>query len=136
MNPIQILHPHHLARAVASVEATTRFYCDILGFTVLPRPPFSFKGAWLYGHGIQIHLIENAELTAAGRGIETRGNHTAFAIADMDAAKATLEANEIPYREQINAGGAHQLFFHDPDGNDIEIALYPDPDPSKGYQGD
>jgi len=134
MPPVKILHPHHLARAVADVDATTAFYCDILGFAELPRPPFSFRGAWLYGHGIQIHLIENAELTASARGIETRGNHTAFAVADIEAARTTLETAGIEYREQVNAGGAHQLFFHDPDGNDIEIAMYPDPDPSKGYQ--
>jgi len=135
MKPIEILHPHHLARAVSSVEATTDFYCNVLGFSVLPRPPFSFPGAWLFGHGIQIHLIENAELTATGRGIDTRGNHTAFAVADIEAARTTLEASGIKYREQVNAGGAHQIFFHDPDGNDIEIAKYADPDPSKGYQG-
>ncbi len=125
--PIQRLH--HAALTTASPERSKAFYIEVLGFKELERPGFHFRGGWLAGYGMQIHIIENA----AGVGersteIDSRRNHLAFAVDDASQVTAILEEHGIAYREQVNAGGIHQTFFHDPDGHHIEIAEYP-PDP-------
>jgi len=124
--PIELLSLHHVARTTRRLEASIAFYRDLLGFRVLPRPPFSFRGAWLYGGGIQIHLIE-----APGGGeplpIDSRREHIAFRIADTDRALAVLRDAGIEVSERTNAGGIRQLFIRDPDGHQIELAVVPDP---------
>ena len=37
---------HYFVRA-NDLERTRRFYCDVLGFEVMPRPDFPFPGYWL-----------------------------------------------------------------------------------------
>lgn len=131
--PLPILGLHHIARVTRRPAESTAFYRDVLGFRELPRPPFRFRGAWLFNYGVQIHIIENREeATDPDDRISTTANHLAFRVADMDAVKAALSENGIPFREQVNAGGVHQVFFRDPDGHHIEIAVAGDP--SVGYQ--
>jgi catechol 2,3-dioxygenase-like lactoylglutathione lyase family enzyme len=119
---------HHIARATRRPEESKAFYCEVLGFRELPRPKFSFRGAWLYNYGMQIHLIENPEVAPRPGGpIDSRLDHMAFAVDDLDAAKESLEARGIAFQERVNAGGVRQIFFHDPDGHHIELAVYGDP---------
>ncbi len=116
---------HHVSRQTQKLDETRRFYVEVLGFCEIARPPFSFGGAWLYGAGIQIHLIEEpfAEQDMA---LNTRENHIAFAVEDMDAAERTLKARGVPYRHNVvPERGTNQLFFKDPDGWMIELGAFP-----------
>ena len=124
--PLPITALHHIARVTTRPEESTAFYRDVLGFRQLERPNFNFRGAWLFNYGVQIHIIENPSAAAESDGeIDTRGNHVALAVDDIEAAKQILHDRGIEFREQVNAGGIHQVFFHDPDGHCIEIAVYP-----------
>ena len=38
----------HYSIRTLDLEATRKFYTELLGFTVGPRPPFNFPGLWLY----------------------------------------------------------------------------------------
>ena len=49
---------HHVSLNVDDAEKTGRFYTEVLGLEVLPRPDFPFKGLWLRAGGQEIHLIE------------------------------------------------------------------------------
>lgn len=130
--PLSLRALHHVALAVRDAERSIAFYRDVLGFAELPRPPFDFRGAWLYRCGMQIHLIENpAGAPSPDAEIDTRGDHVAFAADDVAAARELLAARGIPFLERVNAGGIRQLFFHDPDGHAVEIAVHDDP--SRGY---
>lgn len=131
--PLPITGLHHVARATRCAEQSRQFYCEVLGFQELPRPPFSFRGAWLFNYGFQIHIIENSALPEGDSRINTRENHLAFRVDDISAVKERLADHGIAYHEQVNAGGIHQIFFKDPDGHQIEIALAGDP--SVGYTG-
>lgn len=132
--PLPLLHLHHIARMTRDPDASKAFYCDILGFQELPRPEFRFRGAWLLGYGFQIHIIENQEVDPIQvEGISTRTDHLAFATADIEIVKANLSARGCEFHEQVNAGKAHQVFFRDPDGHHIEVAQYPNADPTKGH---
>ena len=122
---------HHIARVTKRPDVSRAFYRDLLGFRELKRPDFNFRGAWLYNYGVQIHLIENIDVAPdPGNEIDTRDNHLAFSVDDLAPVRKILERHEIAYREKVNAAGSRQIFFQDPDGHHIEIAVYPDPSES------
>jgi glyoxylase I family protein len=123
--PLPVLGLHHISLTTRDTGRSVRFYCELLGFRPLERPNFDFRGAWLWGYGFQIHLIENAAKAPGGEQIDTRADHIALAVNDTDGIVARLEARGIEYRRQVNAGGIEQTFFRDPDGHQIELAIYP-----------
>jgi catechol 2,3-dioxygenase-like lactoylglutathione lyase family enzyme len=123
--PLPILGLHHLSLTTSDTDRSVRFYCELLGFRQLTRPNFNFRGAWLWGYGFQIHLIENAAKVPQSSEIDTRADHIALAVNDTQEIVSRLDARGIEYRQQVNAGGIAQTFFHDPDGHQIELAVYP-----------
>lgn len=128
---LPIKHLHHVARVTRRLEESRAFYRDVLGFREIPRPQLKFPGAWLFNYGLQIHLIVNdgEGLPAAGSpigSIETRDNHLAFLVDDIEAAEARLKSHGVAYRvNQQAATGLTQIFFRDPDGYHVEVAMYP-----------
>ena len=122
---LPIKRVHHIARVTDQPEASKAFYRDVLGFREIQRPPFNFRGAWLYNYGVQIHVMENPELAQKARQpISGLANHLALEVENVEEAKKCLEQNGISYFEQVNAGGIHQVFFQDPDGHIVEVAVY------------
>ena len=122
--PLVIESLNHVAVQTRRLAESRQFYTEVLGAREISRPNFSFGGAWLFLAGIQIHLIEQG--APAGRGeIDTRGNHFALAVPDVDAAESRLKALGISYtRKLIEDRGVHQIFFQDPDGHTIEVGKY------------
>src|SRR6266571_1138140 len=56
--PMSVAGMNHFTVLTDDVEGTARFYHDLLGLTVGPRPNFDFPGAWLYfGDQPILHLI-------------------------------------------------------------------------------
>ncbi len=124
--PLPIQRLHHISLVTRDTDASKAFYRNVLGFRELERPPFNFRGAWLYNYGLQIHLIENSGAQGQRTDhINTRANHIAFAVDDDEPVLTILEEHQIPYRRHVNAGGIRQTFFQDPDGHHIEVAVYP-----------
>lgn len=116
-----------MAVTTADPVRCARFYRDVLGFQQLERPPFTFRGAWLYDpvSRLQIHVIEHPRPTRLEGPIDTIANHFALAVADLDEAQRRLTAHGVEHLRQVNAGGYQQIFFRDPDGNTIEVGIYP-----------
>jgi catechol 2,3-dioxygenase-like lactoylglutathione lyase family enzyme len=129
--PLPIRSINHVARLTKNLEASRAFYRDVLGFREIRRPAFSFAGAWLYNYGLQIHLIVNPEIGEATGTIQTRDNHVAFEVqdtSDLAEVERLLAAHGVPYRSNIQEGtGCKQIFFRDPDGHHVEVAVYPPP---------
>ncbi|NIL96320.1 MAG: glyoxalase [Planctomycetales bacterium] len=126
--PLAIHRLHHLAVPTRDLPASVAFYENVLGFQSIPRPDFPFAGAWLSHEpsGLEIHIIQHE--SAAGRGpIDTLARHFAMSVADLDVVEQTLQRHQIDYCRQVNAGGFQQIFFQDPDGNTIELGIYPSP---------
>ena len=118
---------HHVSRQTRKLEETRKFYVDVLGFREVPRPNMNFAGAWLYGAGIQIHLIDEP-LDAPPSTINSKENHIAFKVTDMDAAEAALKEQGIAYKRNIAPERrSDQIFFRDPEGWLIELGSYPNP---------
>ena len=69
---------HYFVRA-NDLEATRRFYVDVLGFEVMPRPNVPCPGYWLGVNGkIQVHMgphgIANSELYYLGTPADARNS--------------------------------------------------------------
>jgi catechol 2,3-dioxygenase-like lactoylglutathione lyase family enzyme len=127
-DPIETQRFNHAALNTRDVSRAVAFYCEILGFHEVPRPSFSFAGSWLYrnGLGMVLHLIHDADLSPPRDRIESRKNHLAFR-ADVDIARERLREHDIQFIERVLPDhGYRQLFFHDPDGNVIELGEWPD----------
>jgi catechol 2,3-dioxygenase-like lactoylglutathione lyase family enzyme len=123
--PLDLRHLNHVARRTKNLEASKRFYIEVLGCREISRPGFNFNGSWLYVAGMQFHLIEDMSTPDSPVGINTRDNHLAFAVEDLDAMETRLKDLGVTYRRNlIPDRGIHQLFFRDPDGWLIEVGKY------------
>lgn len=121
------------------LEASRHFYEQVLGFEVGARPPFPFKGYWLYLEGRpRVHLGE-AESSAGqeyylgkretGEATHT-GNldHIAFQASEFRAFRAHLDQLGVTYRHrEVPQFKIQQLFIKDPDGVTLELN-FPDPE--------
>nr|GMD82981.1 lactoylglutathione lyase-like [Ipomoea batatas] len=121
-----LLALNHVSFVCKSVPKTVQFYEQVLGFVLIKRPSsFDFEGAWLFNHGIGIHLLaaENVGITKKGK-INPKDNHISFQCSDMNLIINKLGDMNIEYvTAKVKEGGVivDQLFFHDPDGYMIEI---------------
>ncbi len=123
---------HYFVRA-NDLERTRRFYCEVLGFEVMPRPDFPFPGYWLGVNGkIQVHMgphgIPDAERyylgTTAKSATDSSGvvDHIAFLASDPEAFKERFDRLGIPSRNRyFPEFKLYQTFVADPDGIMIEL---------------
>ena len=125
-----LLDLDHVNIRTVRLDAMSRFYEDILGLKVGPRPPFSFNGTWLYcGDKAAIHLVEIASEGHTANSPDSRLSgieHFAFNAEGLDAFLARLEGQEIGFElRTVPEFGTRQVHFRDPDGNHIEVAFAP-----------
>lgn len=122
---MKVLQLNHVALHVADVSASVRFYSDVLKLEVIPRPAFSFPGAWFrLGVDQELHLIgERGEPVYS----HNRGNHYALLIDDIDEWENYFRESGVPYRRQQRPDGAYQVYVTDPDGHVIELCTPPAP---------
>jgi catechol 2,3-dioxygenase-like lactoylglutathione lyase family enzyme len=131
---------NHFSIRTADLDASRRFYEDVLGLTVGPRPAFAFPGHWMYGgdHGdvanAVVHLIgidredtsglagylgDRDEAKLAGSGAV---DHIAFFTDGLAAMRERLQRLGVKSRERTVPGiGLHQVFVEDPCGVVIEL---------------
>lgn len=123
--PIPLESVNHIARETDDVERSRRFYRDVLGFREVWRPDFDFEGAWLFNYGVMIHIIKGAPRVLPSE-ISTRADHVALHTSDIEAVERILQELDIPYKKNyVPKTNVTQVFFHDPDGNHIEVGTYP-----------
>ena len=126
--PIHSLH--HININTDKLEETRRFYEDVLGLVLGPRPNFAGDGFWLYAKGGTIPIV-HLSLGAGGDNPRTRvgadGNgfdHFALFATDVDGVSRHLEKMNIKYEKRIALDGIMtQLFMSDPNGVTVEIGF-------------
>jgi catechol 2,3-dioxygenase-like lactoylglutathione lyase family enzyme len=137
----------HYSIRTLDMDATRKFYTQVMGFNVGPRPPFKFPGFWLYNgeppkdlesagenygmvHIIGIDpndpagLIEYLGDVSIEKLKETQGafDHLAFRCVGRDAMIARCETVGWDYFERtVPSLGLHQVFLKDPSGVTIEL---------------
>lgn len=116
---MQLIRCLHTAILVSDLVQAEHFYGTVLGLEKVSRE-LKFPGAWYELDGYQIHLMvgEVPDLYNADKW--GRNRHIAFAVADLDAAKAQLTAHQCPI--QVSASRRTAIFTQDPDGNVIELS--------------
>ncbi|WP_421932703.1 VOC family protein [Phenylobacterium sp.] len=124
----------HYAVRAADLEASRRFYVEVLGLRVGPRPAFAFPGLWLYagpdesrfgvvhligaGVGLQAYLGDGSP-SQDGTGAM---DHVAFLAADWPSQRRRCRGAGIDYVERTAPGlGLLQVFLRDPDGVTVEL---------------
>jgi glyoxylase I family protein len=125
---------HHINLTSSDVRAMDAFYRDVLDLETeasLAAQRTTDQGydgdvAFVTDGTTQVHLAEKD----LGVGFRTgqainpleRG-HIAFRTDDIGAFKRRLDEKGIPYSDYGTwaMGGWHQVFFHDPEGNIIEV---------------
>ncbi|MGV3773688.1 MAG: VOC family protein [Verrucomicrobiales bacterium] len=124
-DPFTIFELNHVAIHVTDVEKTCRFYSEALKLKPLPRPAFTFPGAWFqFGSAQELHIIGNRDLPVHSN---NRGNHFALKVADLKPWVEHLTTLEVPFAPpKARPDGAMQLFLRDPDGHVIELFTPPD----------
>jgi len=130
---------HYSIRTV-DIEASRRFYTEVMGFEVGFRPDFNFPGLWLYNgarhpesYGV-VHIIgvdldnpEGLKEYLGDRDLSTLNgtgtvDHMAFAATGLADMLARLKRLDVAYRERtVPSLGLHQVFFEDPSSVTIEL---------------
>jgi catechol 2,3-dioxygenase-like lactoylglutathione lyase family enzyme len=122
---IPLVRLHHVSFAIRDLDASRRFFGDILGLPEIARPNFSFAGAWYALGDRQLHLIVESPASREAAGRISRCDHMAFEVGDIESVKGALRGAGIDYREGGNrALGMEQIFCRDPDGHVIEFVRY------------
>jgi catechol 2,3-dioxygenase-like lactoylglutathione lyase family enzyme len=112
-----------------NLEACVKFYIDVLGMKMLPRPKalddMGVPGAWLgdENNTVQFHLIAKDEEYRPGADAPASptGRHTAWMVKDLDAFRARMRALGVHFDEIGGLIGGAQLFIKDPEGHTWEF---------------
>ena len=122
---------HHAAIICSDYAASKRFYVDTLGLAVVAEHWRAERRSWKLDlalpDGSQLELFSFDGAPPRPSYPEARGlRHLAFAVADVAAAKASLQAQGVTV-EDIRVDeytGRRFTFFADPD--DLPLELYED----------
>ena len=115
---------NHVAVYVTDVPRSIQFYRDVLQLEPIPRPAFSFPGAWFrLGTHQELHLIADHGETFLR---SNKNNHFALRVDDIDQWQLHLRhvaAKFAPKKQRPD--GAWQVFLRDPDEHVIELFTPP-----------
>jgi glyoxylase I family protein len=125
---IQTRGMRHVLVPTDDLDATKRFYGDILGLTRMDEPEtgFAFEMAWFERGGSEVHIVKRTEEVKDWTGTDfnpTMQPHVAFEVADYDEAREELRRQGYTFYEAHGEGvlSRKQLFVRDPNGFYIEL---------------
>ena len=118
----------HLALNVRDLPAMKAFYVDLLGFRVEwePDPDNVYLTSGV--DNLALHRAPDGQAVASGgAGALDHLGLIVSAAADVDAWAAHLEAHGVAMamRPKTHRDGARSCYFHDPDGNRVQIIHHP-----------
>ena len=144
---MEIKRIDHYSIRTLDVEASRRFYTEIIGLRVGPRPAFKFPGLWLYNgeppgdlehangnYGI-VHVMGVDPEDSQGL-VDTVGyvdpetlhggtgslDHIALSVTGRESMVARCRKATLKYFERsVPTLGLHQMFLKDPNGVMIEL---------------
>ena len=113
----------HYTINVADLDASVRFYEDVVGLKKGERPPVPIPGAWLYcGDRAVVHLVAETGRDSKGTGTI---DHVAFRATGLGVYTKRLSDGGYKFKERdIPTMDLHQVFLKDPDGVTIELNFW------------
>lgn len=136
MEQIKIIELDHIVLNVSDIDRSLKFYTDVLGLE--PERLEAFKAGKVsfpsvrINQGTVIDLFPRKHSPATdGATLKTNLNHFCLVVSKADFAGIVdfLTHHQIAIREgPVSRWGARgqatSVYFHDPDGNEIEIRCY------------
>lgn len=126
---MQVTGLFHVAIKTPDLDATVKFYTEVLGMELAHRPHFGFPGAWLAqpnGPPI-IHIYAgNAAIGSDGKVPSGTGSldHVSLTIVGWDKCLARMEKGGYDWRAALVPGmSLWQIFVHDPSGVMLELTF-------------
>jgi catechol 2,3-dioxygenase-like lactoylglutathione lyase family enzyme len=106
-----------LAMPVGREDDADCFYRDLLGFSVVPKPPLlaARGGRWYEAGAVRVHLGVDARFRAAQKA------HPGLVVDDLDALAVRLEAAGLTPRWEDDQPGMRHFYVDDPFGNRLEL---------------
>ncbi|HEY1282038.1 MAG TPA: VOC family protein [Acidimicrobiales bacterium] len=152
---------HHVGITVKDLDASIRFYHDVLGLEFANEPSPWFEGEELSrGVGVSGAALRQVSLLVGDTTLELLeyrsppsetdrplgshslgASHVAFFVDDIEATKAELEGKGIDFYSDVNVvdegvlAGWRWAYFEDPDGYPlelVEVAYYNEEDRRAG----
>lgn len=98
-------------------DASVRFYGEVLGLPCSARYG-DMPGAEFQAGNLTLAVMQNE---AFGQAFSPNSMPIALQVADVDAARARLEAAGVKFKtETFDSGVCHQAIFSDPAGNPLD----------------
>ena len=121
---MKIFELNHVALHVKDVEKSCEFYSTVLRLERIPRPAFTFPGAWFrLGELQELHLIGERNEPVISH---NRGNHFALRTDDLQPWQDHFAKLGVEIRGPVRRpDGAMQIFIRDIDGHVIELFTPP-----------
>ena len=117
--PPRIMGFAHMLLQVADLDASRRFYAELLGFTERKAKPLADGRPFVPFH-------QGIALTTGGPGKPVQIDHMAFRVKRVDALAARLKQAGVRFFQDLHDGiYGRTIYVADPDGNKIE--LYEEP---------
>ncbi|MDR5591935.1 VOC family protein [Christiangramia sp. SM2212] len=119
------LHKDHDAILVKDLDASAKFYSEILGLKEIPNGGLPDHIRWFeLAEKVQIHLIESEDVPEKHKGV-----HMALNTSKLSELMEFLKSEKVPFenwtgeKETTNTrpDGIKQIYLQDPDGYWIEI---------------
>ena len=127
-------HIEHFLLQTADMEATRKWYVEVLGMRVGPNPDFKFPVFWLYlGDKDIVHVTEGGKGVSENRkkyvgqqseAVSGTGvvDHIAFRATGLRDMIAHLKKLGVDFKQRkVDDQGLYQLFMFDPNGVKIEL---------------
>jgi catechol 2,3-dioxygenase-like lactoylglutathione lyase family enzyme len=122
----------HIALRAGDLDATVRFYTEVLGMIVADRPPIGFPGAWLKpaqpGADAMIHLYAgDAALDPDGSLQKGSGaiDHVSVVCQGYNEFRDRFRKFGLEWRENlVPSTPLWQLFVYDPNGVQLELTFH------------
>jgi glyoxylase I family protein len=119
---------HHAAIIASDYAASKRFYCEVLGLSVIAENFRAERQSWkldlALADGGQLELFSFPDPPARPSRPEACGlRHLAFAVADIEAAISELKGKGVEVEPvRVDAYTTRRFtFFKDPDGLPLEL---------------
>jgi catechol 2,3-dioxygenase-like lactoylglutathione lyase family enzyme len=116
---------NHVAIRTLDLEATNKFYTEVLGMSLAKRPPFEFPGSWLQIGNTMIHVLAGKAAYDADGKFRTAGgavDHISITAEGYDDFAERFTRHGLAWREfAVPEADIVQLFVRDPNGILIEL---------------
>ena len=122
---VHSLHHFNIRASREELLVLRDFYCQVIGLTLGPRPPFRSSGFWLYADGVPILHLSTASESQILPDVPDRhsaADHIAFRCSDLEATIERLREYGIEHSvDRVPLVNEVQIFCRDPSGVGVEL---------------